>query len=168
VSQHLAALRRLARFPDNLRATSSLRRARREPVQRRVRNDARALRRFPQPRSIVYRFTRDAARHEAAIKRLVSHPDRVRTATVAYTLRQLQALADQVRRDLFALHGFLDGYGDAGFLVRRVEVEAADGVVDVEVVSARADAAAYFAARYGPLVRVAVAGDRHECSDSYR
>ena len=122
--------------------------------------------RFPQEPRIVYRFTRNAARHAAAIKRLVKHPAAVRTETVTYTLRQLDALADQIRRDADLQGGFFDGYGRAGFFFKGTEVPISEGVVRVHVVTTRTDAALYFAARYGPLVRADVVGDRYECADS--
>ena len=40
-------------------------------------------------------------------------------------------------------------------------------VVDVQVITARTDAATWFARAYGPLVRVEVIGDRFECRGSY-
>ena len=122
--------------------------------------------RFPQEPRIVYRFTGSAARHAAAIQRLVEHPEAVRTETVTYTLRQLDALADQIRRDADLQGGFFDGYGRAGFFFAGTEVPISEGVVRVQVVTTRTDAARYFAARYGPLVRAEVVGDRYECTES--
>ena len=122
---------------------------------------------FPETPRIVYRFTRNIEQHEAALKRLVRHPDRVSTALVGFTVRQLLLLDDQIRRDAHLHNTFFDGYGDAGFYLKRTEWNTREGVVRLEVVTTRADAAAYFANRYGPLIRVDVVGDRDECADWY-
>ena len=123
---------------------------------------------FPAPRRIIYRFSGHAAEHEAALKRLVQRPELVSIETVPYTLRQLQAIEDQLFRDAVANDRFYDGHGRAGFYFRLADTQDDDGVVELQVVGTRADAVPYFAAHYGPLVHVTVVGDRYECADSYR
>jgi hypothetical protein len=100
---------------------------------------------------------------QAAVRR----PDLTSTETVPYTLLQLRAIFDRLLRDDVMHDGFFDGYGRAGFFVRSIRPDDDDGVVELEVVGVRADAAPYFAAAYGPLVRVEVVGDRYECAGRY-
>jgi hypothetical protein len=40
--------------------------------------------------------------------------------------------------------------------------------VELQVITPRPDAVAYFTNRYGPLVHVIVIGDRFECTASYK
>ena len=119
--------------------------------------------RFPARPYVVYRWTGHRARHEAALKRLSKHPDRVRTATARHSTREISQLEERIRDDWFYEGPFFDGYGRAGLLITGVWAD--DEAVYVEVITARADAGAYFTARYGPIVRVEVAGDRFECPE---
>ncbi len=59
--------------------------------------------------------------------------------------------------------GFIDGYGRSGFLVLGASGHDQTADVELNVVTPRTDAAAYFAARYGDFVKVTVTGDRFEC-----
>lgn len=117
---------------------------------------------YPEAPYLLYRFTRDRARHERAIERLTRFKGRVRTRTVQFTVEALGEVEERISADVRAADGFLDGYGRAGFYVRHVG--AGDQVVSVNVFTARPDAAAWFGARYGPAVRVEVEGDRFECA----
>ena len=116
---------------------------------------------FPARPYVVYRWTGHRARHEAALKRLSKHPGRVRTATAQHSMREISELEERIRDDWFYEGPFFDGYGRTGLFVDGVWAD--DDAVVVKVITARADARAYFTARYGPLVRVEVVGDRFEC-----
>jgi hypothetical protein len=74
----------------------------------------------------------------------------------------------RINADARAGDGFFDGYGRAGFLVGSADGHDQTADVTLSVITARTDAAAYFASRYGPLVDVTVVGDRFECAGSYR
>lgn len=104
--------------------------------------------RRPSPYLMV-RFTRDRARHEAALKRLFPYPDRLRTAQVARTQAELYRLKDRVAADWEALEA-------EGFAMSTVGVHISGNVVNVTVITRREDAQAFFAARYGDAVRVDV------------
>ena len=112
---------------------------------------------------IVFGFTRDRARHEREIERRSRlRPSQIRTRTVAHTLDALVETARRIRADTAAGSGFLDGYGRAGFFIIDVAIEGQ--AVTVHVVATRPDHAAWFTARYGPLVHTIVVGDRFECA----
>ena len=111
---------------------------------------------------IVFGFTRDRARHEREIERRSRlRPNQIRTRTVAHTLDTLVETARRIGADIAAGSGFLDGYGRAGFFIIDVAIEGQ--AVTVHVVATRTDHAAWFTARYGPLVHTRVVGDRFEC-----
>jgi hypothetical protein len=116
---------------------------------------------FPARPYIVYRWTRHRARHETALKRLSKHPDRVFTAPAQHSTREVSDLEQRIRDDRFYEGPFFDGYGRTGLLVAGVWAD--DTAVHIEVITPRTDASDYFSARYGPLVRVQVVGDRFEC-----
>ena len=118
---------------------------------------------YPAKPTIVYRFVRNAAAHEAAIKRRSRHPEQVRTETVTFTAADIERLEETIRTDAATGEGFFDGYGDAGFSFAGVSFDSKSAKVVVRVRTPRTDAAAYFTARYGPLVAVEVVGDRFEC-----
>ena len=92
---------------------------------------------------------------------LSKHPGRVRTATAQHSTREVSELEQRIRDDSFYEGPFFDGYGRTGLYVDGVFVD--DDAVVVEVITVRADTGSYFTARYGPLVRVEVVGDRFEC-----
>jgi len=96
---------------------------------------------FPHPAYLLVRVTRARARHARRLARLAPH---VRTVLVAHSLRELRAV--QARVDASpppAADGvFVDGTG----------VDIDTGRVEIDVITARTDAAAYVRARYGPLV----------------
>ena len=68
---------------------------------------------------------------------------------------------ERIRDDRFYEGPFFDGYGRTGLLITGVWAD--DTAVHIEVITSRVDAPDYFSARYGPLVRVQVVGDRFEC-----
>jgi hypothetical protein len=78
-----------------------------------------------------------------------------------HTLRQLETLRGQIEQDAEA------AVFDGAFNFRGVSIDQAAGTVVVRLITARPDHAASFAARYGPLVRTEVIGDRVECAGSY-
>ncbi len=124
---------------------------------------------YPDPPIVVIRFLRRLAYHTERVKALSKYPDQIRT------------VASKIQRDLFyelpytigdearSGGGFLDGYGRDGFYVNPSETDGDEGsqTVDIDVITARPDAAAYFTRRFGPIVRVNVIGDRFECRGSY-
>jgi hypothetical protein len=118
------------------------------------------------PIMVVYLLRRDAL-HTARLKALSKYPDLLRTvhSTVQrdYFYELPQIIGDEAGRN----DGFLGGYGRDGFYVSGAEGDEGSQSVDVEVITARTDAAEYFTARFGPLVRVKVLGDRFECRGSY-
>jgi hypothetical protein len=116
---------------------------------------------FPARPYIVYRWTAHRARHEAALKRLSKHPGRVFTAPAQHSVGEVRDLEERIRDDWFYEGPFFDGYGRTGLLVTGVWAD--DTAVHIEVITARADSSDYFSARYGPLARVQVVGDRFEC-----
>ena len=118
---------------------------------------------YPATPTIVYRFVRNTATHEAAIKRRSRHPKQIRTETVTFTAADIERLEETIGNDAAAGDGFFDGYGDAGFSFAGATYDDRTAKVVMRVRTPRTDAAAYFAARYGPLVAVEVVGDRFEC-----
>ena len=120
---------------------------------------------YPATPTIVYRFARNTATHEAAIKRRSRHPKQIRTETVPFTSADIERLEETIENDASAGDGFFDGYGDAGFRFAGASYDDRTAKVILLVRTPRTDATAYFAARYGPLVAVHVVGDRFECPD---
>ena len=118
---------------------------------------------YPAKPTIVYRFVRNTATHEAAIKRRSRHPKQIRTETVTFSAADIARLEETIENDASAGDGFFDGYGDAGFSFAGSFFNDKTAKLVVHVRTPRTDAAAYFAARYGPLVSVEVVGDRFEC-----
>ena len=102
---------------------------------------------WPKDPYLLVRVTRDPAKHLAALRRLV--PYDVRVKKVRHSEAELRRAADAIYRDEKALR-------EAGFVVASLDVDVDAGHTRVELGTARADAAAYFAERYGPLVRTAV------------
>ena len=70
---------------------------------------------YPAKPTIVYRFVRNTATHEAAIKRRSRHPKQIRTETVTFTSADIERSKETIENDATAGDGFFDGYGDAGF-----------------------------------------------------
>jgi hypothetical protein len=101
---------------------------------------------------VLARFTRRLAFHRRNLERMVP----VRVVRARFTERELFRLAERIDP------GFVDGWGDAGILVRRSFVDR--GRVVVEVVTARDGYAAVLRGRYGPAVRAVLVGRRHECA----
>jgi hypothetical protein len=118
------------------------------------------------PIMVVYLLRRDAL-HTARLKALSKYPDLLRTVHSTVQRDYFYELPQIIGDEASANDGFLDGYGRDGFYVRSAEGDEGSQSVDVEVVTARTDAAEYFTARFGPIVRVQVVGDRFECRGSY-
>ena len=90
----------------------------------------------------------DPARHRATVKRLAFFP-RTRIVRVRYSHRDKERLQRRIQRDDKTLER-------AGFTVSDTDASWGLDRVLVEVVTKRKDAARYFAARYGPAVKVRV------------
>ena len=118
---------------------------------------------YPAKPTVLYRFVRNTAKHEAAIKRRSRHPKQIRTETVTFSTADIEHLKDTIEADATAGEGFFDGYGDAGFAFAGIFYSDVIAKLILNVRTPRTDATAYFAARYGPLVAVEVVGDRFEC-----
>ena len=95
----------------------------------------------------------------------MEYPDQLRVVRTRWTERELEALGERIMEDASAGDGFIDGYGDAGFLVWGTFTDEAQLVV--QVVTPRRDAARALRERYGPAVKVVVKGRRFECSASF-
>ena len=98
------------------------------------------------PYLLVY-VTRDPAQHLAALRRLL--PYDVRVQRVRYSEPQLRQAADAINHDDEALRA-------AGFVVAGLSTDFDANRTRVELGTARADAPAYFAERYGPQVETVI------------
>jgi hypothetical protein len=116
---------------------------------------------FPETPYVLARVTQRPAYHLAQLRKLTKAP--LKVVTVAHTLDELYALSDRIQSDAKLAGGFFDGYGDAGFRFLSADVDEDAGTVVVDAITPRADAAAYFQGRYGPLVQVRLRGTRFEC-----
>ena len=112
---------------------------------------------YPKPPLVVYRFTKDARSHLAAIRKKSKHPENARVATGTVTRSELEELEEKIRA-AFEQTRTLDGF----FVVSVYEDRATESAL-IRVVTARTDAQPYFAAKFGPHVRTEVIGDRVEC-----
>jgi hypothetical protein len=103
------------------------------------------------------RLTRDQALHEAALRRIYRF--RLRTVAVRFAEADLRALQDRISADGEALEA-------EGFDVRGLAVDGDANRVQVQLVTARSDHAAYFQARYGPAVTTYATAEptRLECT----
>ena len=90
----------------------------------------------------------DPARHRAVVKRLAFF-SRTRIVSVRYSDRDKERIQRRIQRDDKTLER-------AGFTVSDTDASWGLDRVLVEVVTKRKDAARYFAARYGPAVKVRV------------
>ena len=121
--------------------------------------------RYPAKPYVLIRFTRRLRFHEANLERLAKYPGRLRVIRSEFSSDDLDELANRIAEDAEAGDRFLDGFGDAGFLVEGSEPE--DGRVVVRLRTPRDDAAHYFLQRYGAAVTTVVVGDRYECREAY-
>jgi hypothetical protein len=121
--------------------------------------------RYPERPYLVVRLLRRVAFHAQRIRRLSKDDVRIVRSTVQRDF--FYELPQNIGDDAGRSDGFLDGYGRNGFYVAGAEGDESEQVVDVKVITARTDAASWFARVYGPLVRVEVIGDRFECRGSY-
>jgi hypothetical protein len=122
---------------------------------------------YPDPAVAVYRFTRNARSHLAALRKRSKHPDAIRVENVTVTADQLAALNTRIADDAQTVSHFFDGYGHAGFYLIGLWRNELTLQVELQVITPRPDAVAYFTNRYGPLVHVSVIGDRFDCAASY-
>src|SRR5262249_17943967 len=107
---------------------------------------------FPGKPYVLVRVTKRPAYHLAQLRKLTKAS--VKVVTVAYPLDALYPLSDRIASDAKLAGGFFDGYGNAGFRFLSSDVDEDAGTVVVDAITPRADAAAYFQARYGPVVQV--------------
>jgi hypothetical protein len=99
---------------------------------------------------ILVRFTRDVDEHLAALRRVARFPRDLRAKRVRFSEPDLQRIADRIYKDEPVLRR-------AGFREPFVELlSPAAGRIEISVTTRRDDFRAYFAARYGPAVRVSV------------
>jgi hypothetical protein len=122
---------------------------------------------YPAPPLSVYRFTRDAHAHLADLRKRSKYPDAIRVENTSVTTDQLDALNKRIAEDAQAADRFFDGYGRAGLYLVGLWRDELTMRVELQVITPRPDAVAYFTSRYGPLVHVSVIGDRFECAASY-
>jgi hypothetical protein len=129
----------------------------------------RALAKYPHPASprAVYRFTRHARSHLATLRKRSKFPDAIRVENTSVTTDQLDALNKRIAEDAQAVDRFFDGYGRVGLYLVGLWRDELTTRVELQVITPRPDAVAYFTSRYGPLVHVSVIGDRFECATSY-
>ena len=118
---------------------------------------------YPAKPYLLVRWTKRRALHARELKRLARRPDEIRTVDAVHAVDEFYATADRINDDARAGDGFLDGYGHAGFRVLGAVGHDQTADVEVDVVTPRSDAAAYFAQHYGDYVQVTVIGDRFEC-----
>jgi hypothetical protein len=113
---------------------------------------------WPRDPYLEVRFTKDVQRNVAAIKRLARDPRHVRGARARYSLRELERLNDRV-------YGQRKALGKAGFHLVSSSV-AFEGYVELDVITRRTDARAYFRKRYGAgAIKVTVyIGDEYSLS----
>jgi hypothetical protein len=116
---------------------------------------------YPQAPYVLVRVTKRAAYHRAQLRKVFKGP--LKVVTVAHTLQELTALRNRIETDANAAGGFFDGFGDAGFQYIDASVDEDANDVRIDVITPRADAIAYFQARYGPLVQVQLRGTRYVC-----
>jgi hypothetical protein len=102
---------------------------------------------WPRDPYLLVRFTRDRAKHQRALRRLVRYPRLLRTRRVALSERALVRLQDRI--DWRAAER-------AGLFITATGPDIDTTTVEVEVITERTDAAAYFRERYGPRVRAIV------------
>jgi hypothetical protein len=105
---------------------------------------------WPREPYILVRFTRDVATHLAALKHVARFPENLRAKRIRYSERD----RDRVDRRIEADHRALLR---AGFFVVSTLPEGALRI-EIAVVTRRRDYQAFFAARYGPMVKVRFAG----------
>ena len=110
---------------------------------------------YPAKPYLLVRLTKRVAFHTRELRKL---DDRIRTVKAVHAVDEFYATADRINDDARAADGYLDG-----FYVLGANGHDQTANVEVEVVTTRTDAAAYFAARYGEYVQVEVVGDRPEC-----
>ncbi len=97
---------------------------------------------------LLVRFTRDVREHLAALRRVARFPRHLRAKRARFSERDLQRIVARIHKDERVLRR-------AGFREPFVElVSSVAGRVEISVTTRRDDYRAYFAARYGPAVKV--------------
>jgi hypothetical protein len=119
---------------------------------------------YPAKPYLLVRLTKRLTFHTRELKRLARRPDEIRTVRAVHAVDEFYATAGRINADANAGDGFIDGYGRLGFLVQGADGHDQTADVEVKVITTRADAQSYFAARYGDYVKVVVIGDRFECA----
>ncbi|RKQ90960.1 hypothetical protein C8N24_0776 [Solirubrobacter pauli] len=120
---------------------------------------------WPREPYLLLHFKRDVAKHLAAVRRVARFPRNLRAERVRYSDRDLRKVADKLWKDSKALEAegfYLTGTG-----------HAADGFLRVDLITKRTDFKAYFAERYGDMLRIEVEatepyGFQCTASGSYR
>jgi hypothetical protein len=108
---------------------------------------------WPRDAYLLLRLTQDPERFRAALEARALFPNRLRLKQVAHSTRDLRRVQDRVSDDFKALDA-------EGLHVSTVSVDMDRNDVEVELITARPDAAAVFRRRYGPDVRVVVIARR--------
>ena len=117
---------------------------------------------WPRAPYLLVRFTKDVKRHLAALKRVARFPDNLRAKRVRYSERTLDRARNRVSDDFKQL-------AKAGFHIQISSYDTDKGVAEIELVTKRTDTKAYFAKRYGKLVKPIVTGTETtvlECAPS--
>lgn len=102
---------------------------------------------WPRDPYILVRLTRDRAQHTRALKRLMRHPEWLRTRLVTVSERALTRLQDRIDYDAPERDG-IHVVGSSPDIER--------GVVELELITERTDHLAYFRERYGPRIATTV------------
>lgn len=96
---------------------------------------------------VLVRLTRDRAEHTRALRRRARFPGNVRTVRVPVSERRLRRIQHRID---------FDAHEPDGFHVSGTSVDIDTSTVAIDLITKRADHAAYFRARYGPRVRTFV------------
>jgi hypothetical protein len=102
---------------------------------------------WPRDPHILVRLTRDRAKHQRALRRLVRYPRLLRTRRVALSERDLSRLQDRIDWEAAERDGFF---------ISTSGPDIDTTTVELELITERTDAAAYFREHYGPRVRAIV------------
>jgi hypothetical protein len=109
---------------------------------------------WPNKPYLLIRLTRDRELHEPKLKALARYPDQLRVIEVDNSEQDLTAIADRIGDDD-------DELEREGFTLSTVGADTGENAVVVELITRRADAAEFFAERYGPVKVEVVARETH-------
>lgn len=115
---------------------------------------------------VLVKVTRDPAAHEQRLRERFPYPDHLEVERVAYSLQELDDLAERIVADREAL-------AEDGFRLQGTASHSRVNAVTVDLITRRSDAESYFGDRYGPAVAtnvIATRPTRLECRspDGYR